>query len=376
MAPRKTPASTRKPTAGSELSATKRKRSSQKTPTTKTRPQNDSDSESEELELDSDDLDESDDDRQRRKKPKRAAPSPSKSKRTLKRKSKKKEFDDSNEERLELQDGQEIVGEVIKAPTTGLVPAGQISQNTLNFLNKLKDPECNDRQWFKLHEPVYRVAEKEWKDFIESFTDVLIEVDDEIPILPPKDVIHRIYRDIRFSNDKTPYKTGLSASFSRSGRKGIFAGFKPGNESLIAAGTWCPAKNELDTIRSNIKRDSGRLREIISFAEFEQFFGVAKPHPNGERQNIFGREDELKTAPKGVPKDHQDIDLLKCRSFAVAHCFTDDEVLDVNFKQELGYVAQVMRPFVRCLNDLMTITPDDDNSDDGAEQDSGQEDDD
>ncbi|KAF5331907.1 hypothetical protein D9611_008895 [Ephemerocybe angulata] len=73
------------------------------------------------------------------------------------------------------------------------------------------------------HEPVYRVAEQEWKVFVEALTDSLMEVDPEIPPLPPKDVIHRIYRDIRFSNDKTPYKRGFSASLSRSGRKGIFA---------------------------------------------------------------------------------------------------------------------------------------------------------
>lgn len=95
-----------------------------------------------------------------------------------------------------------------------------------------------------LVEPVYRLAESEWKAFVEEFTDVLVEVDPQIPHLPPKDVIHRIYRDVgylhiislnscdsrdttstqvRFSNDKTPYKTGFSASYSRSGRKGIFA---------------------------------------------------------------------------------------------------------------------------------------------------------
>ena len=75
-------------------------------------------------------------------------------------------------------------------------------------------------------EPVYRVAEKEWKDFVEEFTTMLTEVDPQIPVLPPNDVIHRIYRDIRFSNDKTPYKKNLSASFSRAGRKGYFAGCK------------------------------------------------------------------------------------------------------------------------------------------------------
>lgn len=72
-------------------------------------------------------------------------------------------------------------------------------------------------------EPVFRLAEKEWKDFVEEFTLALTEVDPQIPVLPPNDVVHRIYRDVRFSNDKTPYKTYFSASFSRTGRKGPFA---------------------------------------------------------------------------------------------------------------------------------------------------------
>ncbi|THG95263.1 hypothetical protein EW026_g6360 [Hermanssonia centrifuga] len=141
------------------------------------------------------------------------------------RKKRKTDEDEDAELDFDLEDGQEVVGAIVRAPTTGRVPPGQISQNTLDFLTQLKNPECNDREWFKLHEPVYRLAEEEWKAFIEEFTDVLAEADPQIPHLPPKDVTHRIYRDVRFSNDKTPYKTGLSASFSRSGRKGIFAGY-------------------------------------------------------------------------------------------------------------------------------------------------------
>ncbi|KAI0089449.1 hypothetical protein BDY19DRAFT_1047882 [Irpex rosettiformis] len=290
--------------------------------------------------------------------------------------------EDEEYEGPELNDGQEIVGVVVQAPKTGLVPPGQVSKNTLNFLTRLKNPECNDREWFKLHEPVFRHAEKEWKDFLEAFTDVLVDADEQIPHLPPKDVMHRIYRDVRFSNDKTPYKTGFSASFSRSGRKGIFAGYhvliKPGNESLIAAGTWCPSKNEINTIRNNLLRSSAsttRLRSIVSAREFVDLFGKAKPHPKGERQNIWGMGDELKVAPKGVDKNHKDIDLLKCRSFAVVHKFTDEEVLDPDFKEELGRIATVMRPFVHCINDLMTIQDagsdddDDDDEQDGEEVD-------
>ncbi|KAF8811975.1 hypothetical protein BYT27DRAFT_7088406 [Phlegmacium glaucopus] len=316
---------------------------------------------------DSDDLDEDSDDQS--KKRKRASPKKNQSP----RKKARRKDEDENEEYEEVKEDHEIVGVVVQAPETGQVPPGQISQNTLDFLTKLKDPACNDREWYFIHtcltnvfyaEPVYRQAEQEWKDFIEAFTDVLAEVDPEIPHLPPKDVIYRIYRDVRFSNDKTPYKKDLSATFSRSGRKGIFAAFKPGNESIIGAGSWCPNKNELATIRSNIQRNSRRLRSVISAPEFVELFGKAKPHPQGERQNIFGMEDELKVAPKGIPKDHKDIDLLKCRSFIVTHQFTDSEVLAPDFKEKVAVIAKVLLPFVHCLNDLMAIAPGDPDSDD------------
>ncbi|KAJ7165042.1 hypothetical protein C8R46DRAFT_1097999 [Mycena filopes] len=278
---------------------------------------------------------------------------------------KKKKTSDTEEEDFDLQDGQEIVGVVVKAPKTGLVPAGQISQNTFDFLTKLKDPKCNDREWFKLHDPVYRQAEKEWKDFIEVFTDLLIEVDEQIPPLPPKDVLHRIYRDTRFSNDKTPYKQNFSASFSRSGRKGIFAFYhvmiKPGNQSMIAAGAWCPGKNELDTMRLNIQRDSTRLRQLISDPLFIKYFGEPKP---GARRSIFGRDDELKVAPKGIPKTHEDIDLLKCRSFCVSYVLKDAQVLSPDFKNTLVEMVTLLMPFVHCLNDMLTIPPGDEDAED------------
>ncbi|KAI0791466.1 hypothetical protein BC629DRAFT_1509731 [Irpex lacteus] len=297
-----------------------------------------------------------------------------------KRRKTREEEDEDEAYQVGLDEGQEVVGVVVQAPKTGRVPAGQISTNTLNFLKQLKDPACNDREWFKLHEPVFRQAEQEWKDFIDAFTDVLVDADEQIPHLPPKDVMHRIYRDVRFSNDKTPYKTGFSASFSRSGRKGIFAGLKPNNESLLAAGSWQPAKTELSTIRNNLlhsPRAARRLRGIISAEEFVGLFGEAKRHPKGERQNVWGMGDELKVAPKGVDKNHPDIDLLKLRSFAVVHKFTDEQVLDPGFREELGRIAKVVRPFVHCINDLMTIQDDEDEDDedeDGGEGEGGGED--
>ncbi|KAG0696734.1 hypothetical protein DFH29DRAFT_949896 [Suillus ampliporus] len=287
-----------------------------------------------------------------------------------------KDEEDADRSDVDLKEGQEVVGRVVQAPKTGWVPPGQISQNTLDFLAQLKDPACNDREWFKLHEPVYRRTEKEFKDFIEEFTNMLTEVDTQIPPLPPKDVMHRIYRDIRFSNDKTPYKRGLSASFSRSGRKGIFAFFKPGDESIIAAGAWCPAKNELMTLRNHVLRSTPAaktLHTILSSKAFTAHFGPPRPHPRGERQSVFGREDELKVAPKGVDKNHKDIALLKCRSLAVSHRFTDAQVVapGSEFMEALRGVADVMTPFVHCLNDLMTLPVDDESDEENEESDAG-----
>ncbi|KDN44286.1 hypothetical protein RSAG8_05550, partial [Rhizoctonia solani AG-8 WAC10335] len=107
-----------------------------------------------------------------------------------------KKEETSEEEYQSDESGRVVVGKVVQAPQTGRVAPGQISQNTFDFLLNLQDPEKNDREWFKLHDPVYRLAEKEWVAFVDAWVTTLVEVDDEIPPLPPKDIIHRIYRDV------------------------------------------------------------------------------------------------------------------------------------------------------------------------------------
>ncbi|KAG8877903.1 hypothetical protein FRB97_002937 [Tulasnella sp. 331] len=237
--------------------------------------------------LNSDDLDDDEPVGKKRKRTSTAKKTPTKRKTASAspRKRAKKEQSDEDEEYdddVDVGSRQQVIGRVVPAPTKGRVPAGRISQNTLDFLKKLKDPEYNDREWFKLNEPVYRLAEKEWVDYVDKLMEKIPELDDEVPSLPAKDAIHRIYRDVRFSNDKTPYKTNMSASFSRSGRKGIFAGYHV----------------------SHILRNPSRLKEVIGAKEFVDVFGPAKPHKKGERQNVFGSEDTLKVAPKGVDKSH------------------------------------------------------------------------
>lgn len=113
-------------------------------------------------------------------------------------------------------------------------------------------------------------------------------------------------------------------TYSRSGRKGPFAGYhlylEPGGYSILACGLWQPDKTRLQRLRDRIMAPSpgpGPLRAVIGAAPFVKLFGKPQPRPDKKRQNIFGHSDELKVAPKGIGKDHRDIDLLKLRSMTV-----------------------------------------------------------
>ncbi|KAM5545403.1 hypothetical protein V8D89_001016, partial [Ganoderma adspersum] len=261
---------------------------------------------------------------------------------------------------LELEEGQEIVGVVVQAPKTGRVPPKQILTSTLDFISMVclfRALIATRSHHFATTEPEYRLAETEWKAFAEYFTDVLVEVDPQIPHLPPKDVIHRIYRDIRFCNDKTPYKASFLQVSCRLDVKvyplHVTTSVKPNGESLIAAGSLCPGCDELtrtssQRFRANLQPSLRRFHQIISSPDFEAFFSPAQPDPNSRRQNIFGAEDELRVTPKGVDKVHTDIGILKCRSFTVAYMFANKQMLSSELKEELrAGVAKVMRPFVR-----------------------------
>ncbi|WVO17534.1 hypothetical protein L204_105229 [Cryptococcus depauperatus] len=278
-------------------------------------------------------------------------------------------YDDEDDDLTDtdLEEGQEIAGRIYPAPKTGHVPAGQISQNTLNFLKNLQIPERNDREWFRFHEPSFRLAEKEWKAFVGTMQLKLHEIDGEVPILPPRDIIHRIYRDIRFSSDKTPYKKSLCFTTSRGGRKGHWASYhlsiSPNNRSLIAGGIWMPDKNQTASIRHRLLHEPDTFRQVIEKTEFVRWFGEAK-EKKGTRNNVFGHNDALKVAPKGVDKGHKDIDLLKLRSVAVVHYFKDEEVMEPNFQEKVQTVARDMVPFVHMLNEFMTLPPEANNNND------------
>ncbi|EXJ71933.1 uncharacterized protein A1O5_04434 [Cladophialophora psammophila CBS 110553] len=180
---------------------------------------------------------------------------------------------------------------------------GKIHPNTMAFLKDLK--ENNDREWLKIHEVDYRASWKDWESFVETLTEGIIEIDETIPELPPKDLVFRIYRDIRFSSDPTPYKPHFSAAWSRTGRKGPYACYyvqiQPGGRSFVGSGLWMPESQPLALLRANIDRKPKKLRRVLTEAQLrKEVLGVTA---SDEKKAIKAfadqnKENALKTKPK------------------------------------------------------------------------------
>ncbi|KAF8540053.1 hypothetical protein BDD12DRAFT_51441 [Trichophaea hybrida] len=180
----------------------------------------------------------------------------------------------------------------------------QIHPNTLKFLEDLA--ENNDRNWLREHDSIYRAGKSDFEKFVEHMNEAIPEhVDDTIPVLPVKDLVFRIHRDIRFSNDQTPYKTHFSAAWSRTGRKGPYACYylqiKPG-QSVAGGGLWHPESHALNLIRQSIDKHPNSLKSVLTGNGFAaEFFSY--PQRKDERSIVqsFAKkngEDALKTAPK------------------------------------------------------------------------------
>tara|TARA_B110001454_G_C12639211_1_gene400463 strand:+ start:355 stop:1026 length:672 start_codon:yes stop_codon:yes gene_type:complete len=213
----------------------------------------------------------------------------------------------------------------------------QFQKNSFRFLKDLQ--KNNNRDWFTEHKPTFVEIQKHVKElFLEM--QVNLEKHDEID----KMKIYRIYRDVRFSKDKTPYNPRLAVSFSRLGKQlrgGYFLQIKPG-ETLLGGGFWQPEKEDLLRIRKEIEQDATEFRDILEDKDYLKYFG-------GEFKG-----DELKSAPRGFDKEHKDIDLLRKKGFIAIRNFTDAEVLSPNFLKELDDTFKALRPFFNLFSDVLT----------------------
>jgi len=207
----------------------------------------------------------------------------------------------------------------------------------LVFLNKLK--LNNNRDWFNVHKDEYQSIQQEIKKFYEDIK-LNLEQEDEIEKLK----MFRVYRDVRFSKDKTPYNHHFAGSFSRSGKQlrgGYYLRIRPG-ESFLAGGFWQPNKEDLFRIRKEIEISDLELRNVLADSNFKKYFGGI----------LLG--EELKTAPKGFQKDHPAIDLIRKKGFIAVRNFTDKEVLSSNFLKEVNDSFRALRPFFDYMSEVLT----------------------
>ena len=213
----------------------------------------------------------------------------------------------------------------------------QFDKSAFQFLSDLK--ENNNREWFTEHKPRFTEIQNDVKKLF-SEMQVNLEKHDEIE----KMKIYRIYRDVRFSKDKTPYNPRLAVSFSRLGKQlrgGYFLQIKPG-ETLIGGGFWQPEKEDLLRIRKEIELDATDFRAILNDTNYIKHFG-----------KTFEGE-ELKSAPRGFDKEHPDVDLLRKKGFIAIQNFTDKEVLAPNFFEEVDNSFKALRPFFNLFSDVLT----------------------
>jgi uncharacterized protein (TIGR02453 family) len=212
----------------------------------------------------------------------------------------------------------------------------KISESVFSFLSGLK--ENNNKEWFTTNKELYN-AEKEQIGLF--FKALFLKLNEHDAIEKLKQF--RIYRDVRFSADKTPYKSHFAAHYVRESNKlrgGYYVHIKPG-ESFIAGGFWEPNKDDLLRIRKEFEMDADEIRAIVSEKNFIHHFGTLQG-------------DALQTAPRGFDKNHRNIDLIKMKQFIAVKEFTDSQVLQADFLDKVSIAFMALRPFFDYMSEVLT----------------------
>ncbi|GJM31160.1 MAG: TIGR02453 family protein [Saprospiraceae bacterium] len=212
----------------------------------------------------------------------------------------------------------------------------KIQKATLQFLKDLSNN--NDRDWFQANKETYEAAQKNMKAFVKAVEDALSQTDHL-----EGSKLFRIYRDVRFSKDKSPYKNNFGMGFTRATnrlRGGYYLHIEPG-ASFVGGGFWRPNSSDLKRIRDEFVADDKPIRKIIADPTFQKYFG-----------SLHG--DELKTAPRGYDKDSPVLDLIRKKSFTIHKNFTDKEVTSDNFLLEVKATFEAMRPYFDYMSMVLT----------------------
>jgi len=212
-----------------------------------------------------------------------------------------------------------------------------ISKDVFSFLKKLQ--KNNNRDWFHDHKASFKEIELDVKQFYSQLFEQLNQFD-SIDTFK----VFRIYRDVRFSKNKLPYKTHFGGSFHRTKpelRGGYYLHLAPENESFIATGFWDPSKEDLLRIRKEFETDSEDIRALMDTPAFKAVWGTVQG-------------DELKSAPRGFDKQDPNIDLIRKKQFIFVRKYSDKAVLSKDFEHQIVESFKVIRPYFDYMSSVLT----------------------
>ncbi len=216
-------------------------------------------------------------------------------------------------------------------------------KKTLEFLKKIK--KNNNTEWMQAHKDEYLEAKKEFEFLVQELIVKIGTWDADIPLYEPKHCMFRFNRDIRFSDNKSPYKENFGAWISYGGKKsnlpGYYLNVSP-KEIFVAGGIWHPEAEELRNVRRFIMDEGAQLKKILNEKNFKKVFGE------------LNQNDRLTRPPKGFPADHEHIELLKFKSFTASSSFTTQEALEKNFGKLIDQKLKILKPFNQFLKKAVT----------------------
>ena len=215
-----------------------------------------------------------------------------------------------------------------------------IHSSTFKFLKDLA--KNNDRDWFAAHKQVYLDAQQNMCDFIDQLIREMNK-HDELDNVSGKKSLYRIYNDVRFSKDKSPYNPRFASSLSRATkmrRGGYYVNIKPGG-SMLGCGFFAPNTADLNRIRQDIDVKYDQWNKILRSKNIASNFG-----------ELMG--DKVKSAPRGYDIKHPAIELLRYKQFVLRRHFTDAEVMSPDFLKEVNKTFKAVRPFFDHMSELLT----------------------
>ena len=216
-----------------------------------------------------------------------------------------------------------------------------LQASTIKFLKDLK--KNNTKEWFDKNRKTYEAAKEDFAQLVDTVIQQFGKKDTSIATLTAKDCMFRINRDVRFSKDKSPYKTNMGASFSKGGKKVIAAGYyfhcEPG-QAFVGGGLWMPDADVVKKVRQEIDYSFDEFSKIIKNKKFvAQYKGLE-----------ISDETSLTREPKGYEKDNPAIQFIKLKSWLAVTSLTDADLIDKNLTKKIVTSFEALQPLIEFLN--------------------------